>query len=196
MPMEKEMVMRRIYRLLIPITLLLSVTLAGPACGGAAAPAETNSLAGTYVANASDFASKTATDWSKADPVRVELGEFYFEPDNLTFEAGLPYKIELVNVGEVKHEFTAGGFFASVAWRKAESAESEVKVPYFTEIEVFSGRQVDPYFVPVTPGTYELLCEIEGHLEAGMKGTVTVTGKDRNTPKSPRARGCTKEQNL
>jgi uncharacterized cupredoxin-like copper-binding protein len=143
---------------------------------------EHDTVAGMYVANASDFASKQAADWSTAKTVRVELGEFYFKPDNLTFESGKPYKIELVNVGAVKHEFTAEDFFASVAWRKAESAESEVKAPYFTEIEVFAGMQVDLYFVPVTPGTYNLVCEIEGHLEAGMFGTVTVTGSAPTSP--------------
>ena len=72
--MEKEMIMRRIYRLLMPITLLLAVTLSGLACSGAAIPSETSSVSATYVANASDFASKTATDWSKVNTVRVELG--------------------------------------------------------------------------------------------------------------------------
>ena len=138
--------------------------------------------AGTYLANSADFASTTAADWSNATTVRVELGEFFFEPSDLTFEAGKPYKVQLVNIGAVKHEFTAGDFFASVAWRKAESAESEVKLPFFTEIEVFAGKQVDLYFVPITPGTYELVCEIEGHLAAGMKGTITVTGAAPTSP--------------
>ena len=162
------------------IALAVSVALIAAACSSGEEGA--GQAEETYVANASDYASKAATDWSKAETVRVELGEFYFKSDNLTFKTGKPYKVELVNVGDQKHEFTAGRFFASVAWRKAESSESEVKVPFFTEIEVFAGKQVDLYFVPVTPGTYELVCEIEGHLEAGMHGTITVTG---STPTDP-----------
>ena len=136
----------------------------------------------TYVANPGDFAGKTAADWDNAEVVRIELDEMSFSPNDLTFEAGLPYKVELVNVGKVKHEFTSEAFFASVAWRKAESAQSEVKAPYFTEVEVFAGQQVDLYFVPITPGIYDLVCEIEGHFEAGMFGAVTVTG---NAPTDP-----------
>jgi uncharacterized cupredoxin-like copper-binding protein len=139
-------------------------------------------VTGTYVANAGEIAGKSAADWSNAETIRVELDEFSFKPDNLILEAGLPYKIELVNTGAVKHEFTAGDFFKSVAWRKAQSPESEVKAVYFTEIEVFAGKQVDLYFVPVAPGTYDLLCELEGHLEAGMRGTITVTGVAPTTP--------------
>ncbi len=181
------------------VTFLLAGLLVVSACQGAAGPAgpvgsagpvgpvgpegpAASSIGGTYLVNDSDFASKQAADWSSAETVRVELGEYYFNPANLTFEAGKPYKVEMVNTGDIKHEFTAGDFFASSAWRKAESTESEIKVPYFTEIEVFAGKQVDLYFVPMVPGTYELVCEIEGHYEAGMFGTITVTGQ---TPTSP-----------
>jgi len=136
----------------------------------------------TYVQNAADFAGKEAADWDNAETVRVELGEYYFTPSALTFEAGKPYKVELVNVGQIKHEFTAEDFFASVAWRKAESGQSEIKAPYFTEIEVFAGQTVELFFVPISTGTFDLLCEIEGHLEAGMRGTVTVVGTPPTTP--------------
>jgi hypothetical protein len=70
---------------------------------------------GTYVANAGEIAGKQAADWSNAETVRVDLGEFYFNQTDLTFEASKPYKVELVNVGEVKHEFTSEDFFGSVA---------------------------------------------------------------------------------
>jgi uncharacterized cupredoxin-like copper-binding protein len=133
-----------------------------------------------YVANAADFVD--AADWDAAETVTVELSEFAFTPSQITLEAGLPYILEIVNVGDVKHEFTAGDFFRTVATRKAETAESEVKVPFFTEIEVFSGKSAELFLIPLIPGTYDLVCEIEGHFEAGMFGTITVTGA---TPTSP-----------
>lgn len=143
---------------------------------------EAGHAAGTYVANASEFAGKKAADWDNAEVIRIEMSEFTFAPNDITLEAGKPYKLELVTVGTVKHEFTAHDFFPSAAWRKAQSAESEVKAPFFTEIEVFPGKQIDLYLVPVTPGTYELVCEIAGHLEAGMRGTITVTGSAPTNP--------------
>ncbi len=136
----------------------------------------------TYVSNPGDFAGKSAADWDNAEVVEILLDEMSFTPNDLIFEAGKPYKVELVNIGDVKHEFTAGNFFASVAWRKAESAQSEIKAPFFTEIEVFAGQKVELFFVPITPGTYDLVCEIEGHLEAGMHGSVTVTGSAPTNP--------------
>ncbi len=136
----------------------------------------------TYVANPGDFAGKSAADWDTAEVVEILLDEMSFTPNELTFEAGKPYKVELVNVGAVKHEFAASNFFASVAWRKVESAQSEIKAPFFTEIEVFAGEKVELFFVPITPGTYDIVCEIEGHLEAGMFGKFTVTGSAPTSP--------------
>jgi uncharacterized cupredoxin-like copper-binding protein len=133
-----------------------------------------------YVSNASEFVS--AADWATAEKLTIELGEMYFTPNDITLEAGKPYILTLVNVGAVKHEFTASEFFWTVATRKAQTAESEVKVPFFTEIEVFAGKSVDLYLIPLIPGTYDLKCEIEGHFEAGMFGTITVTGATPATP--------------
>ncbi len=133
-----------------------------------------------YVANASEFVS--AADWDAAEKMTIELNEMSFTPNDIIMEAGKPYIVTLTNIGAVKHEFTASEFFRTVATRKAETAESEVKVPFFTEIEVFAGKSVDLYLIPLIPGTYELKCEIEGHFEAGMFGTITVTGE---TPASP-----------
>lgn len=129
-----------------------------------------------YVANPDDFASKTAANWKEVTTVRVDLSEMAFTPKNLTLEAGKPYKLEVHNSGEVKHEFTADSFFRSIALRKVEDGQAEIKLPFLTEVEVFAGKQADLYFVPLIPGTYELLCEITGHREAGMEGTITVTG--------------------
>jgi len=144
------------------------------------APASQAPAVGQYVANALDFVD--AANWDTAKTVTIEMAEFAFTPKDITLEAGQPYILEVVNKGTVKHEFTAGDFFRTVATRKAETAETEVKVPFFTEIEVFAGKKAELFLIPLIPGTYKLVCEIEGHLEAGMFGTITVTGA---TPTAP-----------
>ena len=133
-----------------------------------------------YLVNAADYVE--AANWDEMQEVTVELGEFSFTPSDLTFEAGTPYELKIRNVGQEKHYFTAHEFYRAIATRKAESEQSEVKVPYFTAIEVYPGKEVDLYFVPVLPGTFELFCEIEGHADAGMRGTITVTGETPTTP--------------
>jgi uncharacterized cupredoxin-like copper-binding protein len=146
----------------------------------AAPPASQAPAAEQYVANAADFVE--AADWDTKKTVTIDMSEFAFTPKDITLEAGQPYILEVVNTGTVKHEFTAGDFFRTVATRKAETAETEVKVPFFTEIEVFAGKKAELFLIPLIPGTYKLVCEIEGHFEAGMFGTITVTGA---TPTAP-----------
>ena len=135
---------------------------------------------GTYIANAGDYVS--AADWGAMETFTVELGEFSFSPENLTFEAGKPYKLQIANTGDVKHYFTAEEFYGAVAFRKAQTSEGEFKAPFFKAIEVFPDDQVDLYFVAVVPGTYDSICTIRGHADAGMVGTITITG---SVPTSP-----------
>lgn len=133
-----------------------------------------------YLQNGKDFVD--AAKWDAAPKVQVVLGEMFFTPKNLTFEAGKPYVIELTNKGKVKHEFSAGKFFRSVATRKMENAGSEVKVPFFTEVEVKAGKSVELFVIPTVTGSFEMLCEIKGHREGGMEGTITVTGSAPTVP--------------
>jgi uncharacterized cupredoxin-like copper-binding protein len=42
-------------------------------------------------------------------------------------------------------------------------------------VEVFAGKTVELYLIPTKAGMYKLVCEIEGHFEAGMFGTIMVT---------------------
>ena len=138
-------------------------------------------VAGTYVQNASDFVD--AADWDNAEEITVELDSFSFAPADLTFEAGKPYIIELVNISDEKHYFTAADFFASAAWRKIESPQSEIKAPFFTAVEVLAGQKVELYLIPTaTMDGSELLCTIEGHADSGMLGTITVTGPAPTSP--------------
>lgn len=134
----------------------------------------------TYLSNAADFVA--AADWSLSKPLRVELGEMFFKPKSLTVQAGIPYVLELVNTGKVEHEFTAAEFFRSSSIRKIRSEHSEVRVPFFTGIKVRAGETVKVYAIPVVPATFKMLCEIPGHREAGMEGTITVTGSKPAVP--------------
>ncbi len=133
-----------------------------------------------YLYNAGDFVS--AADWDTMVTVTVEMNEYSYEPHDLTFVAGTPYKLEIVNVGDTKHYFTAEKFYRSIALRKAQTSEGEFKAPYMKAVEVFPGDQVDLYFVAVYPGTYDSICTITGHEEAGMTGHITVTGTAPTSP--------------
>ena len=87
----------------------------------------------------------------------------------------MPAVIELVNNGKVKHEYTADKFFPTMAFRKAEDASGEYKAPMLKEAEVKAGQKLALFLIPTQVGTFDIVCQIEGHKAAGMFGTITVT---------------------
>ena len=88
--------------------------------------------------------------------------EFGFEPSTLELRAGVPTRIELDNRGAaVEHSLLvrapAGGDWIHLhaAAKGSDSATFRID----------------------TPGTYEVLCTIPGHTEAGMVGKLVVAAK-------------------
>jgi uncharacterized cupredoxin-like copper-binding protein len=126
-----------------------------------------------YVRDAADRVK--AADWSKMETATVTMTDFAFNPATIVFRQGVPYKLVIENKGTQKHYFTAEGFFRAIATRKLQSnTDGEVKAPYFSAIEVYPGRTLDLYFIPVTKGSYHLICTIEGHADRGMKGEIRI----------------------
>lgn len=140
-------------------------------CAALAAPAV---AADDYIV---DYAERVkVADWKAMETVTVVLDEHSFTPADLRFVAGKAYKLELKNVGKKDHYYTAEKFFRSVAWRKVMvNGKAEAKAPYFTAFEPLkNGGHIDLYFVPVTKGSYEVICTIEDHKDQGMRGTLTI----------------------
>ena len=149
--------------------------------GGGATKAATAVLgADQYLENGADYIS--TVDWTRAPKLRIDLGEMFFKPKDLAVKSGIPIVLEVINSGKITHEFTADEFFRSSSIRKIQSAQSEVRVPFFTEIEVLAGQTVKVFAIPVIAGKFEMLCRLPGHREAGMEGTITVTGAPTGLP--------------
>lgn len=114
-----------------------------------------------------------------ATEIHVQLGnaanELKFVPDHLDFEAGKRYKLILNNPSNQKHYFTAKDF-ADVIWtQKVEAGNVEVKGAIH-EVELKPGAEAEWVFIALKPGTYELHCSVPGHTEAGMRGTLSISG--------------------
>jgi len=128
-------------------------------------------------------------DLSRDNPIEIvlEMGttedgeKMYFRPDHLDLETGQAYILLLRNLDEdQKHEFAGHELIEKVFTRKVEITEesgdlvAEIK-GNISEIEVGPRQEVEWFFVPVQTGEdLEMACELEGHREAGMIGTVTI----------------------
>jgi len=126
-----------------------------------------------YVRDAADRVK--AADWSKMETITVSMTDYAFNPSSVVFRQGVPYKLVIENKSSQKHYFTAEHFFRAIATRKLQSnIDGEIKAPYFSAIEVYPGRSLDLYFIPVKTGSYPLTCTIAGHEGMGMKGAIRV----------------------
>jgi uncharacterized cupredoxin-like copper-binding protein len=128
--------------------------------------------ADTYVTNAADIVK--AADWKQMKTVEVVIGEHHYAPEVLKLAVNQPTRVVLVNKSDKAHYWTAPDFFRAVATRKVQTAEAEVKAPYFSALEVYKGGTVEFFFVPVNKGSFDVYCTIEDHREKGMEGKIVV----------------------
>lgn len=116
-----------------------------------------------------------AADWKKMQTVKVTLDEFKYEPSDLRFKVDQPYKLVLKNIGKSKHYFTAPEFYRSIAARKVQSKDGEIKAPFFLALEIQkNGGELELFFIPQSKGTYPVYCTIGDHRKDGMSGAITV----------------------
>jgi uncharacterized cupredoxin-like copper-binding protein len=85
------------------------------------------------------------------------LDSFKYDPMELTVKAGEQVTVVLNNKGVLEHNFVIDEFNVALG-------------------PIAGGTQSQPgTFTPTEPGTYTFYCNVPGHKEAGMVGTLTVT---------------------
>jgi len=95
---------------------------------------------------------------SAADPVEVSVKAkqgFKFEPSSLEVPAGAEVVVSFENAGAMAHNVQFPEFEAG------------------TET-IGSGKNETITFTAGESGTYEFLCDVPGHAQAGMKGELKV----------------------
>jgi uncharacterized cupredoxin-like copper-binding protein len=108
----------------------------------------------------------------KTTKLSVEMTDFKFIPDTFSVPAGVTVSLSLKNNGALEHSFVImkAGTQASVPFSQQDQANI-----YF-QTKVAAGQSATTSFTaPSAPGSYEVVCNIPGHLEQGMKATLTVT---------------------
>ncbi len=91
--------------------------------------------------------------------LRVQSGEFKFEPKSITMKAGEPTRLELENEGAIEHALIVAAPDGKGDWIHLHALANATDSGTF---------QIDQ------PGTYRVLCTVPGHTEAGMVGELVV----------------------
>jgi len=90
--------------------------------------------------------------------VNVVAKEFAFEPKEIKVSTGM-VKFVVRNEGTVEHDFEIVG-------AAEHGAEHEARL--------IKPREVYEVEVPLDPGTYQVVCNVPGHKDAGMVATIVV----------------------
>src|SRR6266496_5053180 len=101
-------------------------------------------------------AAKAAID------AKIVATDLKFTPATLQAKVGQPIRITFENKGVIEHDLT----FPTIKADKPASTLTVIAKP---------GQTVTLEFTPTAKGSYEYICTIPGHKDAGMKGTINVT---------------------
>lgn len=100
-----------------------------------------------------------------------------FAPEALAIKQGETIRFRIRNDGKIPHEFVLGprGEIAEHAEQMKKNPEMEHADAHSARVQ--PGKSAEIIWQFTQPGSFLYACLIPGHWEAGMQGTVTVTGK-------------------
>jgi plastocyanin len=106
-----------------------------------------------------------------SNKVSVTMTDFHFSPENWTVAAGSTVTVRAVNKGTLEHKWVV----MKLGTTASPPFNDDDKPNVLYELDVPAGQTVsDTFTAPSEPGEYEVVCSILGHLEQGMKATLTV----------------------
>ena len=116
-----------------------------------------------------------------ATEVTVEATDFAYNPVTITVPSGQPVTLTMKNMGAVEHDFVVDQINVSNV-EASDSGPAEhhqmEQAEYDLHFFAKAGESAVLRFTPLQPGTYEILCSIAGHKEAGMIGKLIVVAQE------------------
>ena len=103
--------------------------------------------------------------------ISTAMTEFAFTPSSSSVSAGNEVTLTLTNDGTVDHNWVLmdAGYMVTTPFDDADRAK------VFAETSLAAGDSATFTFTaPSEAGTYQVVCSIPGHLEAGMEASLTV----------------------
>jgi len=148
-------------------------------------------LSTTAFADGGHDGSQTETNAADIDrTIRVEAGDMWFDPEEMAVSPGETIRFEIVNTGNLKHEFVIGDSQAQEAHREMmlemsgdqgaghgehgghEMSEGE-HGGQMPSVTIAPGETAEfVWTAPANVARLEYACNIPGHYESGMSGTI------------------------
>jgi uncharacterized cupredoxin-like copper-binding protein len=106
--------------------------------------------------------------------INVDMTDFAFTPNQFTIPAGQEITLQVTHNGSVTHDFIIMKYGAEVGGHFNEEDQPNT----YWQIEVQPGEsKTFTFTAPGQTGTYQIVCGMAGHVEAGMVGELEVIGQ-------------------
>ena len=120
-------------------------------------------------------ASKSATD------IEVKLTDFSYVPSSITVPVGQPVVLTINNTGRVEHDFVVEKIDVTNVVAQDSGSEHHMQdmdaSTYDLHVSTGPGQTNSLQFTALEPGTYQIFCSVDGHIEAGMVGELIVASQ-------------------
>ncbi|WP_448325939.1 copper-binding protein [Sulfitobacter sp. M13] len=103
-------------------------------------------------------------------------GEMVFEPNSLEIAKGETIRFNVMNKGEIEHEFVIDTVEGN-AEHKEMMAAMDMEHDDPNSVRLTEGGSGEVIWTFANEGTFEFACLIPGHYESGMHGPITVGEK-------------------
>ncbi|HCB02299.1 MAG TPA: hypothetical protein DEP19_07935 [Anaerolineae bacterium] len=116
-----------------------------------------------------------------ATEITVDMNEFLFEPAEITIPAGVPIVLTLTNSGAQEHDFVVAEIVVEDVSSEGDTTGEHhahgAEANYDLHIVTAVGGTSTLSFTATEPGTYKIICTIQGHEIAGMVGELVVVSQ-------------------
>lgn len=113
----------------------------------------------------------------KLQQFTITAKEFSFDPSILNFSINVPAVLFLINKGILDHDLKSDIPIKDLSYISADNDPDEQKdnaEKNVLDVDFNASHASSVKFTPVKAGSYEFYCDVDGHKEAGMKGTFNV----------------------
>lgn len=106
--------------------------------------------------------------------IAITAQDMRFSTKTLQVKLGETIRFVVINKGPSKHEFVIGNRAFHTQHVKEMAAMPDMPMDEPNSADVAPGKVKSVIWHFTKPGTYMFACDMPGHLEAGMSGTITV----------------------
>ena len=132
----------------------------------------------TIAACGGEAATTTGGGGAASTELTTSVKEYVFTPNTWTVPAGEQVTITVTNEGSLKHEWVLLQDGVTITSEEdLPDSEEELEENFVNvEKEVEPGETTTLTFEAPPAGSYQVICAIPGHFNAGLKGTLTSEG--------------------